>query len=74
MGEVVHLHPVARFQLRGWAGGYHILDRGEVICTFHGPRIDLAWKTLCRLRDDVREAQDVVRSMLAASVEDLGSR
>jgi len=75
MGEVIHLHPVARFQLRGWAGGYHILDRGEVICTFHGPCIDLAWKTLCSLRDDARRApptpQDTVRTMLTASVEDL---
>jgi len=75
MGEVIQLHPAARFQLRGWAGGYHIYDRGEVICTFHGPNVDLAWKTLCRLRDDARREppspQDTVRTMLTASVDDL---
>lgn len=75
MGEVISLHPVARFQLTGWADGYRILDRGEVICTFHGPNIDLAWKTLCRLRDEARRApptpQDTVRTMLTATVDDL---
>lgn len=75
MSNVIYVNPIGRFRLQGWAGGYRILDRGEIICTFHGPNIDLAWATLCRLREDARrpppEPQDTVRTMFTASVDDL---
>jgi hypothetical protein len=46
--------PAERFELRGWADGYVILEQGEVICTFHGPQLNRAWETLKRLREDAR--------------------
>ena len=42
---------VARYSLTGTLDGYVIRDRGEVICRFHGARIDLAAATLRRLVD-----------------------
>lgn len=44
--------PVERFTLRPWSNGYVIYDRGQLICTFHGPQWGLASATLKRLRED----------------------
>lgn len=38
-----------RYSLTATFDGYVIRDRGEVICRFHGARIDLAAATLRRL-------------------------
>lgn len=54
-GNVVPFPAAARFQLRGWSGGYAIYDREDLIATFHGPQIDLAWATVQRLREGARQ-------------------
>lgn len=44
--------PTERYELRTWADGYRIFDRGELIASFHGPQLDLAWRLLKALRAD----------------------
>ena len=52
-----------RYVLRGWAKGWAIYDNHELICTFHGPQLDLASKTLRLL------AQEEVERMLKSCPE-----
>lgn len=44
--------PPPRFDIRGWAGGWDVLEHGELIARFHGPQFERASKLLRLLRED----------------------